>query len=91
MRSVTCAVVMFIYLTTSVALYGRTFGMRIFALEVIDIEGEDYPTIHQAAVSSVVYIFSLALGGVGFVTLPFNADRRAVHDLISGTIVVREV
>jgi uncharacterized RDD family membrane protein YckC len=87
----TCAVVMFIYLTTSVALYGRTFGMRIFALEVVDIEGEDYPTIHQAAVSSCVYIFSLALGGIGFVTLPFSADRRAVHDLISGTIVVREI
>lgn len=89
--AVTCAVVMFIYLTTSVALYGRTFGMRIFALEVVDIEGEDYPTIHQAAVSSCVYILSLALGGIGFVTLPFNADRRAVHDLLSGTIVVREI
>jgi uncharacterized RDD family membrane protein YckC len=88
---VTCAVVMFIYLTTSVALYGRTFGMRIFALEVVDIEGEEYPTIHQAAVSSCVYILSLALGGVGFLTLPFNAEKRAVHDLISGTIVVREM
>lgn len=89
--AVTCAVVMFIYLTTAVALYGRTFGMRIFALEVVDIEGEEYPTIHQAAVSSCVYIFSLALGGIGFLTLPFNAEKRAVHDLISGTIVVREV
>jgi uncharacterized RDD family membrane protein YckC len=89
--AVTCAVVMFIYLTTAVALYGRTFGMRIFALEVVDIEGEEYPTIHQAAVSSCVYIFSLALGGIGFLTLPFNPEKRAVHDLISGTIVVREV
>jgi uncharacterized RDD family membrane protein YckC len=88
---VTCAVVMFIYLTTAVALYGRTFGMRIFALEVVDIEGEEYPTIHQAAVSSCVYIFSLALGGIGFLTLPFNPEKRAVHDLVSGTIVVREI
>ncbi len=87
----TCAVVMFIYLTVSVAIYGRTFGMRIFALEVIDIEGEEYPTIHQAAVSACVYLFSVALGGIGFLTLPFNENRRAVHDLLSRTVVVREI
>lgn len=86
----TCAIVMFIYLTTAIGLFGKTFGMRIFSLEVIDIEDEDYPTLHQAAVSSSVYLLSLALGGIGFLTLPFNEEKRAVHDLVSGTIVVRE-
>jgi len=86
----TCAIVMFIYLTTTVGLYGKTFGMRLFSLEVVDLEGEDYPTFHQAAVSSSVYLLSMALGGIGFLTLPFNEDRRAVHDLVSGTIVVKE-
>ena len=88
--SVTLAVVMFIYMTTAIGLYGRTFGMRIFALEVVDIEGENYPTVHQAAVSSCLYLLSLALGGIGFLTLPFNPEKRAVHDLVSGTIVVKE-
>ncbi len=86
----TCSIVMFTYLTTTIGFYGRTFGMRIFSLEVIDIEGENYPTLHQAAVSSAVYLLSLALGGIGFLTLPFNEERRAVHDLVSGTIVVKE-
>ncbi len=86
----TCAIVMFIYLTTTIGLYGKTFGMRLFSLEVVDLEGEDYPTFHQAAVSSSVYLLSLALGGIGFLTLPLNEDRRAVHDLVSGTIVVKE-
>jgi uncharacterized RDD family membrane protein YckC len=86
----TCAIVMFIYLTTTVGLYGKTFGMRLFSLEIVDLEGEDYPTFHQAAVSSSVYLLSLALGGIGFLTLPFNEDRRAVHDLVSGTIVIKE-
>jgi uncharacterized RDD family membrane protein YckC len=89
--AVTCAVVMFIYMTVSIGFYGRTFGMRIFALEVVDIEGEEYPTIHQAAVSSCLYLLSLGLGGIGFLTLPFNSEKRAVHDLASGTIVVREM
>jgi len=86
----TCAIVMFIYMTTSIGFYGRTFGMRLFSLEIVDIENESYPTFHQAAVSSAVYLLSLALGGIGFLTLPFNEDRRAVHDLVSGTIIVRE-
>ncbi len=86
----TCSIVMFIYLTTTIGFYGRTFGMRLFSLEVVDIEGENYPTLHQAAVSSAVYLFSLACCGVGFLTLLFNDERRAAHDLISGTIVVKE-
>lgn len=86
----TCAIVMFVYLTTAIGIYGRTYGMRLFSLEIVDIETEDYPTFHQAAVSSAVYLLTLALGGIGFLTLPFNEDKRAVHDLVSGTIIIRE-
>ncbi len=86
----TCAVVMFVYMTTTVSMYGKTFGMRLFSLELIDIEGEEYPTLHQAAVSSAVYLLSLAFGGIGFLTLPFNDEKRAVHDLVSGTVIVKE-
>jgi uncharacterized RDD family membrane protein YckC len=86
----TCAVVMFIYMTTAIGLYAKTFGMRLFSLEIVDFESADYPTFHQAAVSSAVYLLSLALAGIGFLTVPFNEDKRAVHDLVSGTIIVRE-
>lgn len=87
----TCSIVMFIYMTTAVGLFGRTFGMRLFSLEVIDIEGESYPTLHQAAVSSSLYLLSLGLGGIGFLTLFLNPEKRAVHDLVSGTIVIKEI
>lgn len=86
----TCALVMFIYLTAAIGKYGKTFGMHLFSLEVIDIEDEQYPTLHQAAVSSALYLISLAFGGLGFVTMFFNEEKRAVHDLVSGTIVVKE-
>lgn len=86
----TSAVVMFIYLTTCLGLFGKTLGMRIFSLEVVDVEESDYPTFHQAALSSTVYLLSLAFGGIGFLTVPFNEERRAMHDLLSGTIVVKE-
>lgn len=86
----TLSVVMFIYLTTSIGMFGRSIGMRLFSLELVDIEENEYPTFHQAAVSSSVYLLSLVFGGIGFLTVPFNEEKRAVHDIVSGTIVVKE-
>lgn len=81
---------MFLYLTASIAFWGKTFGMRLFSLELIDAEANAYPTVHQAAVNSAVYLLSIALGGLGFVTIPFSNERRAIHDIVSGTLLVRE-
>ncbi|QQS41540.1 MAG: RDD family protein [Acidobacteriota bacterium] len=87
----TCAIVMFVYLTASVGFAGKSFGMHIFSLEMIDVGGENYPSFHQSAVSAAVYLVSVACLGVGFVTALFDRDRRAAHDLLSGTLVVREL
>lgn len=84
------AVVMFIYLTTAIGTFGKTIGMHLFSLELVDIEENDYPTFHQAAVNSSVYLLSLALGGLGFLTIFFTDEKRAVHDIVSNTIVVKE-
>ena len=84
------AIVMFIYLTASISFYGRSLGMRMFSLELIDADESEYPTVHQAAVNSAVYLLSLALAGVGFIPMLMNDERRAAHDLLSGTILIRE-
>ncbi|MGQ0543539.1 MAG: RDD family protein [Blastocatellia bacterium] len=84
------SIVMFVYLTGSIAYAGRTLGMRIFSLEIIDAAENEYPTLHQAAVSSAVYLLSLAFGGAGFLTMLFNEEKRAAHDIVSGTLLVRE-
>ena len=81
---------MFAYLTVCIGVYGRTLGMRLFSLEIIDADENEYPTFHQAAVSSAVYLLSLPLLGAGFVTIFFNEEKRAAHDLLSGTIIVNE-
>jgi len=86
----TCALILFTYFTVSIGFFGKTIGMRLFSLELVDAEQNEYPTIHQAAVSSSLYILSLALGGAGFISVFFNEEKRAVHDLLSGTIIVRE-
>lgn len=83
-------IVMFVYLTAAVSFTGRTFGMRVFSLELIDAHENAYPTLHQAAVNSSVFLLSLAACGLGFVTIFFNDEKRAAHDLAAGTVLVRE-
>jgi uncharacterized RDD family membrane protein YckC len=84
------AIVMFLYLTISISFFGRTFGMRLFSLELVDVEENAYPTMHQAAVSSAVFLLSLTFAGIGFLPMLFNEERRAAHDIVSGTILIRE-
>jgi uncharacterized RDD family membrane protein YckC len=82
--------VMFLYSTIAIGFFGRTLGMRLFSLEIIDVEENEYPTLQQSAVSSAVFLLSLAFAGAGFIPALLNEERRAAHDLISGTILVRE-
>lgn len=87
---VACGLTTVVYQTLSIGLRGKTFGMRIFALEVIDIEENEYPTFAQAFGNSLVFVASLAFLGLGFISILFNPERRAIHDLVSGTLIVRE-
>ncbi|HLA96043.1 MAG TPA: RDD family protein [Pyrinomonadaceae bacterium] len=84
-------IVMFVYLTASIGFRGRTLGMKLFSLEIVDAEENEYPSIHQAAVNSAVFLLALPFLGIGFLPAFMNEERRAAHDLISGTILVREI
>ena len=82
--------VMFVYQTMTTAFMGRTFGMKLFSIEIIDAEKNECPTLHQAAVNSAVYLLSLLFFGIGFLPAFFNEERRTVHDILSGTLLIRE-
>jgi uncharacterized RDD family membrane protein YckC len=84
------ALVLFFYMTITLGFYGKTIGMRLFSLELVDAVENEYPTLHQAAVNSGLFILSLPFAGAGFLTVFFNEEGRAFHDLVSGTILVRE-
>jgi uncharacterized RDD family membrane protein YckC len=86
----TLALVSFVYMSLSLGFYGKTMGMRLFSIELLDAVENEYPTLRLAAVNSAVFLLSLAFAGAGFATVFFNEERRALHDLLSGTILVRE-
>jgi uncharacterized RDD family membrane protein YckC len=82
--------VTFLYMTLCLGFVGKTMGMRLFSLELVDALENEYPTLRQAGVNSAVFLLVTPLVGAGFLTVFFNEERRALHDLLSGTIIVRE-
>ncbi|HLM56463.1 MAG TPA: RDD family protein [Pyrinomonadaceae bacterium] len=84
------AVLMFLYHTCSVALAGRTLGMRLFSLHAVDADTARVPTTGQCMRRALFYIVSLAAFGLGILYALFDAERRTAHDLLSGTVVVKE-
>ena len=84
------ALIMFLYHTCSVALAGRTFGMSLCGIQTVDARKASVPTTGQCMRRAVVYMLSLATGGLGLLYSLFDAEGRTAHDILSGTVVVRK-
>ncbi len=81
-------VITFIYLTLSVALTGRTWGMRSLSLHVIDIKTGLIPTGGQSAGRALVYLISLAAAGLGILYVLLSREGYTVHDRLTRTAVI---
>jgi uncharacterized RDD family membrane protein YckC len=83
-------VVMFLYLTASTALAGRTWGMSLVSLRAVDADTGLPPTTKQSVGRAILYVVSLIALGLGIIYALFDAEGRTVHDHLSGTAVIRE-
>jgi len=83
-----CLVVMtFLYLTLTIALTGRTWGMRLLSLRVIDTKTGLIPTGGQSIGRSIFYLLSLATG-VGILFALVSREGYTAHDRFTRTAVV---
>ena len=82
-------VVSFLYLTIITAFTGRTLGMRMMALRVVDTRTGLIPTGGQSAKRAVIYILSLAAAALPLMYTLIDRDKLAPHDRVSRTTVVR--
>lgn len=76
-----------IYVFLFQATAGRTVGMRVLGMEVIDVFGEP-PSIARVAARTAGYLASAATLGLGFFWIGFDSEKRALHDWVAGTYVV---
>jgi uncharacterized RDD family membrane protein YckC len=83
-------IIMFLYFGVSVAFAGRTWGMSLVSLHVIETRTGLIPTTSQAFRRALVYMGSLITLGLGILFAFIDREGRTVHDHLSGTIVIRE-
>jgi uncharacterized RDD family membrane protein YckC len=82
------AIVMWLYHALTMASSHRaTPGMRVAGIFVTDLAGEPL-TFGRATARYFATWLSYYSGFIGFVIQPFNSRRQALHDMVSGTVVL---
>ena len=76
------------YLLVFHIILGRTLGMRLFKMRVIDIYG-DRPSPARCAARCAGYLAGVATLFLGFLWMGFDSEKRGLHDWIAGTYVIR--
>ncbi|MBN2870072.1 MAG: RDD family protein [Campylobacterales bacterium] len=81
-----------LFMLTYVLLWhysGQTPGKKLARIRVVDARTFQNASYGKLVLRFVGYFLSL-ISIVGFLTGLFRRDKRALHDLISGTAVIRE-
>lgn len=66
---------------------GQTLGMQAWKIRLVNEQGQS-PEWHQALLRCLLGLLSWGLGGIGFLWILFNPQRRALHDIGSKTYMV---
>ena len=84
-----CALVGFLYLTIVTAFTGRTLGMRLCSLRVVDARNGLIPTGSQSAARSFIYLLSLLSAGILALYVFVDSENNTLHDRFTRTAVIR--
>jgi uncharacterized RDD family membrane protein YckC len=67
---------------------GRTLGMRVLGIKVIDVYG-DPPSPARCIARCAGYLASVATLFLGFLWIGFDSEKRGLQDWIAGTYVIK--
>jgi uncharacterized RDD family membrane protein YckC len=76
------------YLVVFHIVLGRTLGMRVLKIKVIDVYG-DPPSPARCLARCAGYLAGVATLFLGFLWVGFDSEKRGLHDWIAGTYVIR--
>ena len=77
----------FAYFWVGFGLAGRTVGMGVVGIGVLNRQGTTIPG-KNAFIRTLVFPFSFLVFGLGFLGIFISPTRRAMHDAAAGTVVV---
>ena len=77
-----------IYYTAAIAIWQATAGMWVCRLRVLRTDGSRVG-VGRSLGRYFASVLSMLLFGVGYLLIIFREDKRALHDLICDTVVIR--
>ena len=77
-----------IYLLVFQIVVGRTLGMRLLKIKIIDVYG-DRPSPGRCVARCAGYLAGVATLFLGFLWMGFDSEKRGLQDWIAGTYVIR--
>ncbi len=83
-----CLAVGLVYLLVFHIVLGRTLGMRVLKIKIIDVYG-DPPSPARCVARCAGYVAAAATLFLGFLWIGFDSEKRGLHDWIAGTYVIR--
>ena len=83
-----CLGIGLVYLLVCHIVLGRTLGMRVLKIKIIDVYG-DAPSPARSIARCAGYLASAATLFLGFLWIGFDSEKRGLQDWIAGTYVVR--
>jgi uncharacterized RDD family membrane protein YckC len=76
------------YLLVFQIVVGRTLGMRVMRIKIIDVYGER-PSPARCVARCGGYVAGVATLFLGFLWMGFDSEKRGLQDWIAGTYVIR--
>lgn len=76
------------YLLVFQIVVGRTLGMRLLKMKIIDVYG-DRPSPGRCLARCAGYLAGVATLFLGFLWIGFDSEKRGLQDWIAGTYVIR--
>jgi len=76
------------YLLVFQIIVGRTLGMRVMHIKIIDVYG-DRPSAARCVARCGGYLAGIATLFLGFLWMGFDSEKRGLQDWIAGTLVIR--
>jgi uncharacterized RDD family membrane protein YckC len=89
LAAATLLVLNFLYSTICTALTGRTLGMKLWSLRVVDARTGLIPTGKQSAGRALLFIVSLLSAGLALAYALVDREKRTAHDRFTQTAVIR--
>jgi uncharacterized RDD family membrane protein YckC len=77
-----------VYLLVFHIVLGRTLGMRVLKIKIIDVYG-DPPSPARCIARCAGYVAAAATLFLGFLWIGFDSEKRGLQDWIAGTYVIR--